>query len=453
MKEYLGIVASGSNREQIVMYSKKNINTDYIATENKNKYRYLFEIVSIETINEKLKDVEYFRIMLEEDNYSKYNIFKIEAQFIGVLKDGKIANDLYYIAEPGAKIYSVTEEEIMKIYDIDKDEEKIKIGNLLRENAINVNLNFNRLFSTHASVLGRTGSGKTFFMKHLLNKMKSDYIIISPTDEYNSLSDNIYDDGNIPIGIGIENCKKTLGLNDSELAFLKEYCSEHRTTGTIRSIDLADNIMSFYGRKTNSNWQPSLFGDSAKRNIEVHRYVLSLCEKLEQVKININIGVKNELNVLPVIFSTQDLPEKTESIAVYLLLNRILNARIKKFRIGMEKQNDVFIILEEAHQYAPSVKTTMCKDIIIQIARVGRKYGLHLLVLSQRPRHIDQTLLSQCGTNIIFNLSNPQDIDYVMEHSCSYSEKNKSTIRNLKTGTCLITSNTRDRDIVCKISF
>jgi DNA helicase HerA-like ATPase len=448
---YIGITASGSTRKQLFFYSKNNICTDYVSIEEDEK-RYIYKVINIETINERLKDTEFFRIMRIEDDYSKYTIYITEALFIGTLKDEKIINNFFYIAPPGKKIYNAKKEDIENIYDITEASGRLNIGNLINYDSIPVYLNFNILFSTHASILGRTGSGKTYFIKNLLKLLKTNYIVISPTDEYNSLAENIclFETGRIPVAIDISECKNAFDLNNSEMQYLKNYSITKKTDKPISSVELSEYIYLYY----TNNIQQSLFlEDKINHNVDVPRYVSTLCEKLSRINTLISFARKRSINKFPIVFSTQELSEKEENIAVHSLLSSILHSKISKFKASSEKPNDILIVLEEAHNYAPSTKTTKCKDIIVQIARVGRKYGLHLLVLSQRPRFIDQTLLSQCGTNFIFNLPNPQDVDYVMEYSYFYNEKSRNTIQNLKMGECLITSNVRNSDIVCKISL
>jgi len=117
MKNSLGIAAPGSTREQIIIYSKDRINADYISTTNEDK-RYIFEVTMSETINERLLDTEFFRIMQEDDDFSKYNVFRTLAYFIGVIKNGKTTDDFFYIAPPGTNIYSAEKEDIEIIYDM-----------------------------------------------------------------------------------------------------------------------------------------------------------------------------------------------------------------------------------------------------------------------------------------------------------------------------------------------
>jgi hypothetical protein len=455
MNEHIGMVAPGSGQKEIIIYSKQNLKTDYAAVNAEGK-RFVFEIYAVETINEKLRDTEYYRLMAENDDFSRYTIFKYTALLIGVLSGDNIAVDMHYIVPPGTKIYPATDDDIKNIYDIETGEKRMKIGRLFKNNSLSVNIDFEGLFATHASILGRTGSGKTYFIKCLLNKINTKFIVISSTDEYDFLANNHSNDSDLfSAQLPFSQIKRSLNINDSEMFYLNDFVEKTKPSNFIMSPVLSEMIYSFYSSfNAQKDYQHSLFGENAsKKNVEIPRYVATLCEKLSLV----DIGIVFQKSLLeyqyPLIFNTQGMTSKTEDVAVFSLLSVLLHERIAKLKSEEKKPDDILIILEEAHNYAPSVRKTICKDIIIQIARVGRKYGLHLLVLSQRPRYIDQTLLSQCGTNIIFNLPNPDDVEYIMEHSSYYNEKSRALIQNLNTGVCLIASNARKSDIICEISF
>lgn len=80
--------------------------------------------------------------------------------------------------------------------------------------------------------------------------------------------------------------------------------------------------------------------------------------------------------------------------------------------------NDVPILLvyEEAHKYVPKsdlVKFRASKQSIERIAKEGRKYGISLLLASQRPSEISETIFSQCNNFIAMRLTNPNDQSYV----------------------------------------
>ena len=70
------------------------------------------------------------------------------------------------------------------------------------------------------------------------------------------------------------------------------------------------------------------------------------------------------------------------------------------------------LVLEEAHTYIPeesSTRFSLCKERVERIAKEGRKYGLSLIVVTQRPSNISTTVLSQCGTYITLRLTNDHD--------------------------------------------
>lgn len=76
----------------------------------------------------------------------------------------------------------------------------------------------------------------------------------------------------------------------------------------------------------------------------------------------------------------------------------------------------ILLVLEEAHRYVASSSTNVTSPstgVFERIAKEGRKYGLSLIVASQRPSELSRTLLSQCGTLIAHRLVNPEDQDLI----------------------------------------
>jgi hypothetical protein len=74
------------------------------------------------------------------------------------------------------------------------------------------------------------------------------------------------------------------------------------------------------------------------------------------------------------------------------------------------------LVCEEAHRYVPSVPKLgfePCKRAIAKIAKEGRKYGVALCIVSQRPAEIDPTILSQCNTVFALRMSNDRDQEIV----------------------------------------
>jgi len=79
----------------------------------------------------------------------------------------------------------------------------------------------------------------------------------------------------------------------------------------------------------------------------------------------------------------------------------------------------VVLVLEEAQNYInegrKSEEDSISKEVFERIAREGRKYGLGLVVASQRPSELSKTVLSQCNSFIVHRLQNPEDLRYFRE--------------------------------------
>lgn len=83
---------------------------------------------------------------------------------------------------------------------------------------------------------------------------------------------------------------------------------------------------------------------------------------------------------------------------------------------GIDCETPLLLVYEEAHKYVPKsdlVKYRASKNAIERIAKEGRKYGVTLGIVSQRPSEISETIFSQCNNFIAMRLTNPDDQNYV----------------------------------------
>ncbi|HTV42292.1 MAG TPA: ATP-binding protein [Candidatus Sulfotelmatobacter sp.] len=77
------------------------------------------------------------------------------------------------------------------------------------------------------------------------------------------------------------------------------------------------------------------------------------------------------------------------------------------------RERPLLIVLEEAHTYLGENNSSAAGGAVRRIAKEGRKYGVGLMAVSQRPAEIDQTILSQCGTIFAMRLANDTDRGHV----------------------------------------
>lgn len=97
------------------------------------------------------------------------------------------------------------------------------------------------------------------------------------------------------------------------------------------------------------------------------------------------------------------------------------------------------IILEEAHRYVQndSDKFLLGYNIFERITKEGRKYGVILGLISQRPSELSETSLSQCNNFLIFKMLHPTDVDYIKEMIPNITNEVVKRLRILQPGNCI----------------
>lgn len=216
------------------------------------------------------------------------------------------------------------------------------------------------------------------------------------------------------------------------------------TTGAKRGQPKT-NQGSLYGKLTN-------FIDRLENRINDHRLNFLLGEASKDITFEQTLTQllgygENPSNVT--ILDLSGVPFEVLSITVSLI-SRILfdyGYYYKRMRCAMHPDeavnNDIPLLLvyEEAHKYVPNSDLSRyraSKQSIERIAKEGRKYGVTLLLSSQRPSEISETIFSQCSNFLALRLTNPNDQHYVKrllpDGEASLVEK----LPSLRVGECLL---------------
>lgn len=136
------------------------------------------------------------------------------------------------------------------------------------------------------------------------------------------------------------------------------------------------------------------------------------------------MGYGNEEKTNVTIIDLSSVPFEVLSITVSLISRLIFEYGYyyKRYRCNIDKDeninNDIpfLLVYEEAHKYVPKSELTKYRSsqkAIERIAKEGRKYGITLMLASQRPSEISETIFSQCNNFIAMRLTNPNDQGYV----------------------------------------
>ncbi|GAA0993999.1 hypothetical protein GCM10009563_10560 [Subtercola frigoramans] len=147
------------------------------------------------------------------------------------------------------------------------------------------------------------------------------------------------------------------------------------------------------------------------------------------------IGHDNAVTVLDV----SGLPPEVLDTVVGAMLTVIYEALFWGMNLDVGGKNQpLLVVLDEAHRFVPIGSGTTSSRICNRIAREGRKYGVGLMVVTQRPSDIDPTILSQCGSMIALRLTNAADRSAVSSTVPDDLGNLTALLPSLRTGECLI---------------
>lgn len=152
-----------------------------------------------------------------------------------------------------------------------------------------------------------------------------------------------------------------------------------------------------------------------------------------------NLAVPAQTNM--VIIDTSEL-SKDALETLTSVTSRINFSSRRKLKGNARREKPIHLVLDEAHRYIKKdSKYLLRENIFEQIAREGRKYALYLLISSQRPSELSETVLSQCSNFIIHRIQNEIDMKYVYAILPYFSDDFANKIKQSVPGEALIFGN------------
>ncbi|MGH2443739.1 MAG: ATP-binding protein, partial [Chloroflexota bacterium] len=138
------------------------------------------------------------------------------------------------------------------------------------------------------------------------------------------------------------------------------------------------------------------------------------------------------------------------------LLRRILRARMDTEKRKVHEDDEryipypVFVLLEEAHHFAPSSGDVVSSQILKQVLSEGRKFGVGVGLISQRPGKLDQDVLSQCMTHFIMRIVNPVDQNSIAGAVESVGRDLLDELPALSKGQVVIAGSALNTPVICQ---
>ena len=123
------------------------------------------------------------------------------------------------------------------------------------------------------------------------------------------------------------------------------------------------------------------------------------------------------------------------------VITKVYSRLLFEFTKGLKNRASIpfHILVEEAHRYIQNDtdRFLIGYNIFERIAKEGRKYGLILGLISQRPVELSDTVISQCSNFLIFKMNHPVDVDYIRKMVPNISDDVVEKQKTLQSGTCL----------------
>ncbi len=350
---------------------------------------------------------------------------------------------------PGQPIFVATVGELSRIYNR-PDKPSIHVGSLSQASGMPVYLMTNELLGKHFAVLGTTGSGKscsvTVLLQAILDVAPSGHIILlDPHNEYSKafgIKAEVIDPTTLNLPHWLLNFQESVELfvGKSEFAatsqtnILKEAILSARrsfcTAGIeVDSITVDTPVPYKLGAVLASIEEQAAVLTAAKK--ESHEKIINKIKSMQADKrfsflvrpdIDVTDGlvdiIKQYLRI-PVsdkpisIIDLSGVPSDVVDVVVSVLCRMVFDFAVWSPR---PVKVPILLVCEEAHRYAPRSDEAAyqpTKQALARIAKEGRKYGVSLGLVSQRPSELAETILSQCNTLIALRMSNEQDQRFV----------------------------------------
>jgi uncharacterized protein len=135
------------------------------------------------------------------------------------------------------------------------------------------------------------------------------------------------------------------------------------------------------------------------------------------------------------------VPAQASELAIGVVLNLLFEVAVRTTAQGpgIGRPRPVLIVLEEAHRYLNEAAVAMTRNATNRIAREGRKYGVGLLLITQRPSELPDTALAQCGSLIALRLTNSADQAKIRAALPDSVSGLAAVLPSLRTGEAVIT--------------
>ncbi len=403
-----------------------------------------------------------------------------EIDFLGEGDEERLTGKLYHFRRgvtryplPGCPVVPVTTADLHQVYAAE-DHASIGVGTVYPTRDVRASMFFDAMLGKHFALVGSTGTGKSTAAALILHRIcerapNGHIVMVDPHGEYAAAFKSngaAYDVNNLQMPYWLMN--------------FEEHCEVFLTSrGAERQVDadiLAKCLLMARGKSrlgqeftklTVDAPIPYLLSDLTNiiqlemgkmdRAGDTSPY-LRIKTKIEEIKADPRYGFMfsgmlvadtmaqfvSRVFRLPgdgrpiSIIDVSGVPSDITSVVVAVLARMVFDFAIWSRN---EPQRPILLVCEEAHRYIPAereVAGSAVGKILGRIAKEGRKYGVSLGLITQRPSDLSEGVLSQCGTIIAMRLNNDRDQAFVRAAMPEGARGFLDTIPALRNRECII---------------
>jgi len=365
------------------------------------------------------------------------------------------------------------------------------IGSLLSrpDNAVPVVVDLRAITSTHLAVIASTGSGKSYLAGVLVEEMmrpsnRAAILIIDPHGEYHTLTEL---QGKQEFSAGGYSPRVEVIRPDTVKVRISSL-----SLGDIRALlpDLSERMHYFLAKgyrlvqdRFGPNWtlaqliaaiedsERQVSGKAAEEGGDegegtggygtAGALAWRLNSRLQGSRIF------DDMASLPLqrlfrpgqctVLQLNEIDEREQQVVVATLLRRLFKARMatQKGQTDRTKEDylpyPAFALIEEAHRFAPASADLVSSQVLKTILAEGRKFGVAVGLITQRPGKLDPDVLSQCMTQFFLHVTNPSDRDRIAESVESIGRDILGELPALSKGQVIIAGAAVNTPVLCRV--
>jgi len=348
---------------------------------------------------------------------------------------------------PGIEVRRASRKTLSKIFS-PEGPQWARIGTLLRNPDVEVRVDLNKVVQRHLAILAMTGMGKSNLVSLLAREILrrgGTCFIFDYHGEYTGLSFQGLPKPNVikarinPRYLSWQELARIIGVRygaKNQENIIKK-CKDEVDYSSNGGRSYLDQMISCAKREGQLSRRSEIAkaSEAVIESIEANRGFLQriIDDEAKDITEQSVIGTINVIDLTGLASSSQ------ADAVVSHWLGRILEERKSAIWRGSSKiPHPVVTVLEEAHIYLSTERETLTKPRAEHIAREGRKFGVGLIVVSQRPRGLDPDVLSQMGSMAVMRIVQPEDQAHIARASETLTQEILEQLPGLNVGEAIL---------------